>query len=567
MFIYPFFYFTYYLSSVLKTLSIQNYVLIENLDLKFDTGLSIITGETGAGKSILVGALSLILGERADTSVLQNQQRKCIVEGTFDVSRYGLDSLFEKHGLDSDPTTIIRREINPVGKSRAFINDTPVKLAVLKEFGMELVDIHSQHEKLLLYNPGFHLSVVDAYAQHDAELTDYRQTFRVYQGEQKLLAELIKREQSALADFDYLQFQVKELEELNLEVQSVEELEEEASQLIHAEEIKQGLQDAANALSHEDGGVTGTISNTIANLSRVSGYLKSVQDLGGRLKSLAVELEDIVCEMLRIQENTAYDPQRLETVNDALNKVNHLLFKHGVHTIEDLIGLRDDLASKLTDTASLEGDIVAKRKEIDQLHASLTVQALKISKRRLGVFSQMESELGNLVRDMGMDDAKLKVKHSPSKELGPNGVDEVEMLLRANKGGMFSELSKAASGGELSRLMLAIKSSLSKLRAHPTMIFDEIDSGVSGEVADKMGSLMKSIGSTLQVITITHLPQIASKANTHYLAFKESGTDTAHSSIRMLNDEQRVDEIAKMLSGEEMSEAAVENARDLLRSK
>ena len=552
---------------MLKTLSIQNYVLIEKLDLEFEAGLSIITGETGAGKSILVGALSLILGERADTSVLQDRQGKCIIEGTFDVSGYGLASLFEKHDLDSDTTTIIRREINPAGKSRAFINDTPVNLAVLKEFGLELVDIHSQHEKLLLYNPGFHLSVVDAYARHDGELAAYRQAFSVYQRQQKLLTELIEREKSALADFDYVQFQVKELEELNLEGQSVVDLEEEASQLSHAEEIKQGLQDAASALSHEDGGVTGTISNTIANLSRVSDYLRSVEGLEERLKSLSVELNDIVYEMNRIQEDTAYDPQRLESVNDALNKVNHLLFKHGAHTVEDLVSLRDSLKSKLKDTTSLEEDIATKRKEIDGLYATLTGQALKISKRRLGVFDQMESELKGLVRDMGMDDAELKVKHSPSKGLGVNGVDEIEILLRANKGGMFSELSKAASGGELSRVMLAIKSSLSKLRAHPTMIFDEIDSGVSGEVADKMGSLMKSIASVLQVITITHLPQIASKADAHYLAFKQSDKDTAHSNIRMLNDEQRVDEIAKMLSGEEMSEAAVENARELLRSK
>jgi len=552
---------------VIKTLSIQNYVLIEKLDLEFDKGLSIITGETGAGKSILVGALSLILGERADTTVLQDRKTKCIVEGTFEVGGYDLANLFARHDVDQETTTIIRREINPAGKSRAFINDTPVKLAVLKEFGVELVDIHSQHEKLLLYNPGFHLSVVDAYAQHDGALATYRQAFKAYQREQKLLDELIEKEKSALSDFDYLQFQVKELEEADLEGQSVEGLEEEASQLSHAEEIKQGLQNAASALSNEEVGVTATISNTIANLSRVSDYLKSVEELEGRLKSLSVELDDIVYEMERIQENTAYDPQRLETVNDVLNKVNHLMFKHGANTVKDLIDLRDSLKLKLTDTESLEEDIAAKKKEIDLLHASLTGKALIISKRRKGIIGQMESELMGLIREMGMHDAELQVKHRSSKELGASGVDEVEILLRANKGGMFSELSKAASGGELSRVMLAIKSSLARLKAHPTIIFDEIDSGVSGEVADKMGSLLKSIASSLQVIAITHLPQIASKANEHYLAFKLSDKDMAHSNIKMLNDEERVDEIAKMLSGEEMSEAAVENARELLRSK
>ena len=551
---------------MLKSLSIQNYVLIEKLDLEFDKGLSIITGETGAGKSILVGALSLILGERADTTVLQDRNTKCIVEGAFDVSGYDLANLFIKHDLDHETTTIIRREINPAGKSRAFINDTPVKLAVLKEFGAELVDIHSQHEKLLLYNPGFHLSVVDAFAQHDGELSSYRQEYKLYQHEQKLLVELVEREKSALSDFDYIQFQVKELEEIDLEGQSVESLEEEASQLSHAEEIKQGLQNAVNELSSESGVAT-TLSNTIANLSRVSDYLKSVEELEGRLKTLSIELDDIVYEMERIQQNTAYDPERLEAVNDALNRVNHLLFKHGANTLGDLIDLRDSLKLKLTDTESLEDDIVAKRKKIDLLHASLTGKALKISKGRKGVFNQIEVEIQNLIREMGMDDAEIEVRHNSLESLGVNGVDDVEIWLKANKGGMFSELSKAASGGELSRVMLAIKSSISKLKAHPTMIFDEIDSGVSGEVADKMGSLMKTIANSLQVITITHLPQIASKANAHYLAFKLSDKEMAHSNIRRLNNEERVDEIAKMLSGEELSNAALENARALLSGK
>jgi len=551
---------------MLKSLSIQNYVLIEQLDLTFENGLSIITGETGAGKSILVGALSLILGERADTSVLQKRETKCIVEGAFDVRHYDLADLFAKHDLDPEPTTIIRREINPAGKSRAFINDTPVKLAVLKEFGVELVDIHSQHEKLLLYNPGFHLSVIDAYAQHESQLAAYRKEFRLYRQELATLAALIEKEKSALSDFDYLQFQVKELEEIELEGQSVEGLEEEASQLSHAEEIKQGLQTAANELSNEEGGVTSSISNTIANLSRVSDYLKSVEGLEDRLKSLSVELDDIVYEMERIQENTAHDPERLETVTDLLNKINHLLFKHGANTVEDLIDLKNSLKSKLTDTESLEETIAEKRKSLDLLHASLTGKALAISKKRKAIFPEVENELAGLIQEMGMDDAGLQVKYSQLPELGANGVDEIELLLQANKGGSFAELSKAASGGELSRVMLAIKSSTSRLKAHPTMIFDEIDSGVSGEVADKMGSIMKKIASSLQVITITHLPQIASKAKTHYLAFKLSDKEMAHSNIRKLNDDERVDEIAKMLSGEEMSEAAVENARELLRS-
>ncbi|MBL4657545.1 MAG: DNA repair protein RecN, partial [Flavobacteriales bacterium] len=548
---------------MIKSLSIQNYVLIEKLDLEFDRGLSIITGETGAGKSILVGALSLLLGDRADTNVLQDRETKCIIEGVFDISKYNLSFLFTQHDLDFESTTIIRREISPNGKSRAFINDTPVKLTVLREFGTELVDIHSQHEKLLLYNPGFHLSVVDAYAQHEDALKDYRSEFRQYRLEQKNLAQLIEREKTSRADYDYLQFQVKELEEVDLQGQNVESLEEEASQLSHAEEIKHGLQKAAEELSNEEGGVTAVISNTLVNLLRVSDYLKSVGELEGRLKSLSVEMDDIVYEMERIQENTAYDPERLETVNDVLNKVNHLLFKHGANTVEDLIDLKESLSSKLSDTDSLEDDIADAKKSIDKLHAGLTAKALRISKQRKTVFEKIETEIKLLIRGMGMDDAEIQVHHAATSELGQYGVDEIEIKLRANKGGVFAELSKAASGGELSRVMLAIKSSMSKLKSHPTMIFDEIDSGVSGEVADKMGALMKKIATTLQVITITHLPQIASKANTHFLAFKLSDEKMAHSNIKRLKEEQRVEEIAKMLSGEELSNAALENAKEL----
>ena len=339
----------------------------------------------------------MILGERADTAVLQDRGSKCIVEGAFQVEKYDLAYLFAHHDLDYEPTTIIRREISPGGKSRAFINDTPVKLTVLREFGAELVDIHSQHEKLLLYNPGFHLSIVDAFAQHETALAVYRKEYRDYVREKSLLQQLIEKEKSALSDFDYLQFQVKELEEIDLEGQSIENLEEEASQLSHAEEIKQGLQSAANELSNGEGGVVSMLSGTIANLSRVSDYLKSVEELEGRLKTLSVELDDIVYEMERIQENTAYDPERLETVTDLLNKINHLLFKHGANKIEDLVDLKNTLQSKLADTESLEDAIIEKRKTIDLLHASLTGRALEISKNRKSVFRMLETEIRELI--------------------------------------------------------------------------------------------------------------------------------------------------------------------------
>ena len=550
---------------MLNHLSIQNYALIEKLELDFSDGLSIITGETGAGKSILIGALSLILGERADSKVLQNPGRKCIVEACFDISKDGLNDLFVKHDLDFDNITIIRREINAAGKSRAFINDTPIKLAQLKDFASKLLDIHSQHEKLLLYNPGFHLEIIDAFARHEELTNIYKLDYNRFKETEAELIALEKREKSAKADFDYLSFQLNELSELALDPDGeYEKLGEESNSLIHAEEIKRGLQEGICRLNSE-GGVGEHLSEALSSLDSLSSYIKGISDLSNRLKSVYIEVNDIVSEMESLQDQTSYDPERLLLVNDRLDKINTLLHKHSLSNTEELIDLEKSLAQKLNDSTSIRSEVNEKRKLLEILRGGLQEKSRMLSKGRMNAFPEIEAIINKLLEKMAMEDAEISVRYNKLEELGPTGNDDIEILLKANKGSGFAELGKAASGGELSRVMLAIKSSICDLAKLPTMIFDEIDSGISGDVADKMGNLMLAMARTSQIITITHLPQIASKAKIHYLAYKESDLDKTRTFIKQLSDDERLDEIAKMLSGEELSNAALENAKALLK--
>jgi len=550
---------------MLKHLSIQNYVLIEKLDLDFSNGLSIITGETGAGKSILIGALSLILGDRADSKVLRNADKKCIVEGTFDVSQAGIKDLFREYDLDYDSNTIFRREINPAGKSRAFINDTPVKLAQLKGFATKLVDIHSQHEKLLLYNPGFHLSVIDAFACNDELLNAYKYEYKQYKIAEVILEGLLQKEKSAIADLDYLKFQLNELQELSMIPDEYEELEEEAKSLSHVEEIKSGLQESINTLNSENG-VGDILSKAMSSLLSLKSYINEISNLYDRLNSVHIETNDIIEEIENIQDSTEYNPDRLLFVNERLDKINNLLHKHSLSNISQLIDLQHTLEKSLDKTSSLGEEIIEKQQQLEEFKINLTISAEKLSRGRKDVFLEIEDSINVLLRKMSMNDAQLSVRHKILNDFGADGIDDIELFLKANRGGVFTELGKAASGGELSRVMFAIKSAISKLTKLPTMIFDEIDSGISGEVADKMGVLMHEMADSLQVITITHLPQIASKANAHYLAFKESDSKTTRTSIKQLSNDERLDEIAKMLSGEELSNAALENAKELLKN-
>lgn len=600
---------------MLKSLSIRNYALIEELDVDFSEGLTIITGETGAGKSILVGALSLILGERADTRILQDKNKKCIVEGTFDISNYLLEELFEKNDLDYEDITIIRRDINPAGKSRAFINDTPVNLNQLKELGLKLVDIHSQHQTLTLNSAGFQLSVVDAYAQHSGLLDDYKTKYREFKDIECKLNNLL--EQKKNADLDYLQFQLDELEEANLQEGEQETLETECKTLSHAEEIKVNLSQATLSLNFGDGSILSQLSGVNNLISQLGTYHPAIEELSERLNSSYIEIKDIAVELENMEEKTSHNPLRIEEINARLDLIYRLQQKHHLQTIEELLQLKDSLSKNLNSIDSLEDDIEKLKAKLAQLRDKLSLLAKNISSNRVGVIPKIERDIRSLLGQMAMSNARLQIEHvyierfpkslpagrqgskfrKSEPEFDSTGIDKIRFLFMANKGGDYQELSKVASGGELSRLMLGIKSVISQLTSLPTIIFDEIDKGVSGKIADKVGNIMKNMathpqplseggetqragtpspwpagrqglgraGERLQVITITHLPQIASKADTHFLAYKQSDADSTKSILKKLNQLERIDEIAKLLSGEKLSTAAIDNAKELLR--
>jgi len=549
---------------MLKSLSIRNYALIEELNVDFSDGLTIITGETGAGKSILVGALSLILGERADTRVLQDKNKKCIVEGTFDISNYLLEELFEKNDLDYEDITIIRRDINPAGKSRAFINDTPVNLNQLKELGLKLVDIHSQHQTLTLNSAGFQLSVVDAYAQHPGLLDEYKTKYKEFKSIGNELNNLL--EQKKNADLDYFQFQFDELEEANLQEGEQETLETECKTLSHAEEIKANLSQATLSFNSGDGSILSQLSEVNNLISQLSTYHPAIEELNERLNGSYIEIKDIAIELENMEEKTSHNPQRIEEINARLDLIYRLQQKHNLQTIEELLQLRDSLSKKLNSADSLKDDIEKLKTKLAELSNKLSSLAKDISGNRVGAIPKIERDIKSLLGQMAMPNARLNIEHAVIDDFGSTGIDKIRFLFMANKGGDYQELSKVASGGELSRLMLGIKSVISKLTSLPTIIFDEIDKGVSGKIADKVGNIMKNMAAGgLQVITITHLPQIASKADTHFLAYKQSDAGSTKSILKKINELERIDEIAKLLSGEKLSTAAIDNAKELLR--
>ena len=551
---------------MLKKLQITNYILIEELDIEFSEGLTIITGETGAGKSILLGALALILGQRADVGALLNKKKKCILEGSFDIGNYALDAFFETHELDKEEITSLRREITPEGKSRAFINDTPVNLNVLRELADTLVDIHSQHETLTLSNSRFQLSVVDAFAKHQSLLNSYKSGFQQYSHKKKELETLKEEERKSKADLDYFQFQFNELEEAGLKEGEQILLEGELLTLTHAEEIRQHLSNSYNLLSGSD-------DNLIRHLTNASGYFTALvkidakyNELLERIKSAIIELKDISAEAERFEQQVSADPNRMEHINERLNVIYKLEQKHYVKTVEELFALREQFGEKLAGIGSLESTIEKTEKEVLQLFNQLMKEAKEISGNRSKAIPKIEKVIKELTNELVMPNAVLKVDMTTAseEEIGIDGLDKVVFLFTANKGTTLKELSKVASGGELSRLMLAIKSVLANLAAMPTIIFDEIDTGISGEVASKVGTIMQQIAKKHQVIAITHLPQIAGKGQEHLLVYKTVSGSTTRTGIRPLDPDERVNEIARMLSGEKLTTAALEHAKGLL---
>ncbi len=549
---------------MLHNLRIQNFALIEQTEVKFTNGLTVITGETGAGKSILLGALGLTLGLRADASTLHDKTKKCVIEAQFNIKAYNLKSFFDNNELDFEETTTIRREITTEGKSRAFINDTPTTLSVLKELGEQLIDIHSQHETLLLKEAKFQFELVDAFAQTSNLFVDYKKQFLLLQKLKKQLNDLVLQDANAKKELDYFQFQFNELEEANLIVGEQKKLEEESETLENAEFIKSNLAKASIALSGGD-------ENLVSALAIVKQQLQSVSKFGGafnslfeRTNSLSIELKELSADINTCQEDVTYDNTRLEEVNATLDKLNRLLKKHGVSNEVDLLTIKNDIEIKLQQFLSLEVSIEKLQKEITVQQNQCTQLATNLSVKRAQVLPSIEQNIKTALTSLSMANAQFKIDIQTTDKLTSNGFDAIVFLFSANKGAEFKELHKTASGGELSRLMLCIKALLAERTALPTIIFDEIDTGVSGDVADKIGNILTVMGTTMQVIAITHLPQMASKGSNHLFVFKNDVNDKTTSNIKLLSADERIAEIAKMLSTGTPTQTALKNAKELL---
>ncbi|MCK9411942.1 MAG: DNA repair protein RecN [Prolixibacteraceae bacterium] len=550
---------------MLRRLQIRNYALIRELDVDFTSGLTIITGETGAGKSILIGALSLILGQRADTTVLKDKGNKCIVEGVFDVDGYGLEPLFLENDLDYDKQVIFRREIAANGKSRAFVNDTPVNLKTLQDIGLRLIDIHSQHQSLELGNRLFQLMVVDYYAGNSALLKAYQHKYKVYKA---LLAELTTAEETAQLmrqELDYFQFQLEQLSNANLQSGEQEKLEHELTLLTHADELKTAFLSVANLLREEDGNALVRVKESVNILNRILKFYPEAAGLIERVNSIYLEMSDIAAEVAYSSEKMEIDPGRIVYLSERLDQLYSLQQKHHVSGEEDLIKLRDDFELKVSSVFSNDESLLALKNSVNEKENELLELAEKLTKNRKSVTERMGQKVEEQLYQLGMLNSKFLVEISSGLPLTQWGRDEANFLFTANKNGELNEISKVASGGELSRLMLSIKALISKSKALPTILFDEIDSGISGETADKMGNILKEISLDMQVINITHLPQIAAKGDVHYLVYKEDTEQETITRLKLLSREDRVDEVAKMLSGEVITEAARLNAEELLK--
>ncbi len=551
---------------MLQSLYIDNYALIDNLRIEFKKGLSIITGETGAGKSILLGALSLIIGKRADTSVLYDKSKKCIVEGTFIIRDYQLESFFSDNDIDYDDQAIIRREINASGKSRAFINDTPVTLEVLGALTVKLVDIHSQHENLALNDHVFQLNVIDLYGNNQDLLSEYRETYHSYRQLVRRYEEYAGEMAKLKADFDYYQFQFSQLEETKLSENEQEELESELKQLSHAEEIKSALEHATDILSGENENLVNNLKSLQNLIGRLSGYLPEASSLAERIESTYIEIKDIHFEIENVNSRISLDPGRLGFISQRLDMIYSLQQKHGVRTIPELLAIQKDLQEKLENINTSDVTLHELEKALNQTLDALGNLSERLTKRRKNTFSEITGIVTNLLVDLGIPNALFSISHMPLDEFTANGRDQVRFLFSANKNAPLQEISRIASGGELSRVMLSIKSLISHSAGLPTIILDEIDAGVSGEIADKVGTIIKNMSAGMQVINITHLPQVASKGDQHYLVYKKDQETSTKTYITLLNEEERHIEIAKMLSGKELTSAALDNARELLKN-
>lgn len=549
---------------MLQKLSIRNYALIDSLDIEFDQGLNIITGETGAGKSIILGALALILGQRAESKYFFNQDKKCVIEGTFLLKDEKLKGLFEENDLDFFKESILRREISMDGKSRAFVNDTPVNLNLLKQIGETLIDIHSQHATQEINNADFQLLIVDSLANHAPLLVQYRTGFKQLKQSQQQLKDLIKKADEARSKQDYEQFLFNELEQAQLKPDEQEQLELELERLNHAEGIKRSLLSTIGLLTENESNALDLLKEASSQLGHVEKYDPAVSALYERLKSTIIELKDIATETGHVEENTLHSAERLEVVQQRLDVLYGLQQKHRVASNAELLAIQQQLEENLNQLLSSDEQIETLKKDIEQLTNILQVQAKELSENRKKAIQLVESETTKTLKLVGMPNAKLVLAQQQLAELGKDGFDEIALLFTANAGQAPAPVSKIASGGELSRLMLAIKALMAQHTSLPTLIFDEIDTGISGETALKVGEVINSLGKNMQVLSITHLPQIAAKGESHYFVYKNEANDKTTTGIRKLTQNERVLAIAEMLSGKNPGESALQNARELL---
>tara|TARA_B110000879_G_scaffold67513_1_gene94511 strand:+ start:545 stop:2197 length:1653 start_codon:yes stop_codon:yes gene_type:complete len=549
---------------VLTGLIIKNFALIDHLEVNFSSGMTSITGETGAGKSILLGGLGLVLGNRADLSTLKDLNQKCFVEATFSIQDYKLKDLFEELDLDYDSITLIRREILPTGKSRAFVNDTPVNLNTLQRLGQELIDVHSQHQTLSLTQTEYQLEVLDALASNKELLIEYQNKLVVFKSLDDKLNKLTALQDSQKQDLEYSTFLLEELIEANLVSGMLIPLEEEEQELIHAEEIGFSLLKASQIISEEQMGVEEQLNEIRSALQKVSLLSEKYAPLFNRVESLKIELLDLNQEIQLQAEQIEANPQRLEVVKIALQKIYDLQAKHKCQSVEELIAICESLDEKVQSTATIGEDLIKLAKEREVLNDELLELAQNISHKRKNIIPSLKEELESLLGVLGMPNARFNIDLLPSQRMLLNGKDELVFEFSANKGSNFGSLKKVASGGELSRIMLSIKAILSRFKTLPTIIFDEIDTGVSGEVSYKIGEVMHRMSRYMQVITISHLPQVAAKGAHHFKVYKETIDQSTYTQLKKLNPEDRIQEIAQMLGGEEISETAVQHAKELL---
>jgi DNA repair protein RecN (Recombination protein N) len=549
---------------LLTQLSINNYALINHLSIDFSSGLSIITGETGAGKSILLGALGLVLGNRADLSSLKDTSTKCVVEAKVAIANYNLEDFFNEVDLDYEAETIIRREILPSGKSRAFVNDTPVTLSVLNKLRTKLIDVHSQHQTIELSDNLFQFSILDALAQNTAKIASYKRGFSQLSKLKREFSKLKEQQKEANQQYEYNLHLFKELEEAKIKAEEQDDLEERLEKLNNIEDIKGNLSEALEITVNEEIGIQNLLNTLENRLSKIATFSKEYQVLSERVTSVKIEIDDIVSELEDANENVDFNPNEAEEINDRLQLLYNLQKKHTVSNNVELLKVFEELSEKVAQVESADEVIIEKQKEIDEISLKLDKVADLISNARTKSIPKLNKELQALLTDLGMENARFSIKIKQTKNYFANGKDELEFLFSANKGGSFGELKKVASGGELSRIMLSVKTILSENTQLPTIIFDEIDTGVSGEVSNKIAAIMQKMSANMQVIAITHLPQIAAKGANHYKVYKQEVKGVTTTNLKLLSTDERVKEIAEMLSGKDISDSALTHAKELL---